>query len=156
MIPNSRKFYGRFIGQPISAQKLFVHLPSKTKKKLSAIQKREEIKAGEIISKIGSFPENIYVLNEGKAQIIWQNGLNRETNIRLIEKKEFIGLTHAISGLPNEMNIIALSLCSLDVFQTKDFLNFLKDEPQICFRLFEQLSLDIQSSYKVFSSIFFK
>lgn len=155
MISDSRKFYGRFIGQPISAQELFAHLPLTTRKKLLAIKKSEKVNTGETISKAGSFPENIYVLTEGKAEMTLQNELNQKKNTRLIEIEEFIGLTELISGSANEMDIVAISPCTLDVFKNRDFLNFLKDEPQVCFRLFEQLSLDIKSSYELFCSMFF-
>ena len=155
MILNNSKIYGRFIGQPIFAQELFANLPLTTRKKLLSIHQREKINEGEIICKSGSFPENIYVLIKGKAQMTLQNELNRKKNTRLIEKDEIIGLTQFISGSPNEMDVVALSPCSLDVFSTQDFLNFLKEEPQVCFRLFNELSLDIQSGYKIFSSMFF-
>ena len=155
MISDNRKIYGRFIEQPIYAEKLFADLPLETRKKLLAIQKSENIKEGETISKIGSFPEFIYVLTEGKAQISYNNELNHKNISRLIEKEEFIGLTQLISGLPNEITITALTPCSLNVFQTQDFLYFLKNEPQVCFSLFAQLSLDIESSYQIFSSMYF-
>lgn len=155
MISESRKIYGRFIEQPIYAEKLFADLPLETRKKLLAIQKSENIKEGETISKIGSFPINIYVLTDGKAEMTFRRDAKHKKVSRLIEKDEFIGLTQLISGLPNETNITALTPCSFNVYQTQDFLSFLKNEPQICFNLFAQLSLDIESGYKIFSSMYF-
>ena len=151
----SQKIYGRFIGESLFAANLFGDLPRTTREKIAAIKRRKAVKKGETISKIGSFPENIYVLTEGTAQMVVPNALNRQPCLRLIEKEEFINLTEAISGLPNEMSVISLSPCSLNAFRTQDFLRFLKDEPQVCFRLFKQLSLNIQSSCTIFSSMFF-
>ncbi|MEK7725105.1 MAG: cyclic nucleotide-binding domain-containing protein [Acidobacteriota bacterium] len=155
MILNTKKIYGRFIGQPIYAEDLFSNLSPTTRKKIALIQERKEIKEGEIISKIGSFPKNISVLIEGKAQISLRNELNKKNNSRFVEKGEIIGLTQFFSNSPNEMNIVALSPCFLDVIVAEDFLKFLKNEPLVCFRLLSQLSLDIQSSYQTFSSMFF-
>lgn len=155
MILDSKKFYGCFIGKPIFAKDLFSNLPLKTRKNLASIQQHEKINEGEIISKIGSFPENIYVLIKGKAQLALRNELNLKNITRLVERGEVIGLTQSLSGSPNEVNIVALSPCSVDVFSTPDFLNFLKNEPQVCFRLFNRLSLDVQSDYRIFSSMFF-
>lgn len=151
----SKNFYGHFIRQPIFAKDLFGNLPSVTEKKLASIKQREEINEGEIISKIGSFPENIYVIVKGKAQMILPNELNRKKKIRLIENEEIIGLTQSLSGSPCEMSVVALSPCSLDAFRAEDFLNFLKDEPQVCFRLAKRLSQNIEADYKTFASMIF-
>jgi CRP-like cAMP-binding protein len=155
MIPDGKKIYGSFIGQPIFARKLFADLPLSVRKRVSSIQKREKINKGEIISKFGNFPENIYVLREGKAQMTLENALNRKRYARLIEKEEFIGLTQFFSNTPNAMSIITLSPCYFNAFRSQDFLDFLKDEPQICFRLLKEMSLDIQSGYRTFSSMSF-
>lgn len=155
MIFESKKFYGRFIGQPISARNLFCNLPPATRKKIASLQERKKINEGEIICQPGNFPQNIYVLIDGKAKMTFRNGLNQKQNTRLIENGEIIGLTQSISGSPNELDIVALSPCSVDSYQTKDFLNFLKDDPQVCFRLANQMSLNIESDYKVFSSMLF-
>ena len=83
MILKSKKIHGRFIGQPISAQRLFSDLPIKTKKKLAFIRQSKEIQKRKTILEIGSFPQNFYVLRAGKAQIIIKNQLNQQMKLKL-------------------------------------------------------------------------
>lgn len=155
MILDSKKTYGRFIGQPIYAKDLFGNLPSATRKNLALIQERKKINGGETIMEIGSFPENIYVLQKGKTRMSFYNDLSKNIYFRLIEKNEIIGLTQSVSEAPSELSVKTITACLFDVFPTKDFFNFLKSEPQVCFRLVNQLSLDIESNYKTFSSMIF-
>ncbi|HRH42065.1 MAG TPA: cyclic nucleotide-binding domain-containing protein [Pyrinomonadaceae bacterium] len=152
MILKSKKIHGRFIGQPISAQRLFSDLPIKTKKKLAFIRQSKEIQKRKTILEIGSFPQNFYVLRAGKAQIIIKNQLNQQTLTRLVEIKEIVGLTQFLGNSPNETKVVTLSTCYFDVFPCHEFLNLLKEENELGFRLAGILSLDLQISYKSFES----
>lgn len=152
MILKSKKIHGRFIGQPISAQNLFCDLPIKTNKRLAFIRQSKEIQKRKTILEVGCFPQNFYVLRAGNAQIIIKNQLNQKTLTRLVETKEIIGLTQFLGNSPNETKVVTLSTCYFDVFPCQEFLNLLKDEPELCFRLAGILSLDLQFGYKSFAS----
>lgn len=156
MIFDNKKIYGRFIGQPIFASDLFGNLPKDIAEKLASIQIQKKTCKGEIITRIGDSPETINVLVEGEAQIkLKKNDLKTKQNIRQVEKGEVLGLTQFVSSTNSEIEVMVLSDCLWNVFQVDDFLKLLKDEPQLCYRLANQLSLDIQDGYRFFSSMSF-
>ncbi len=144
--------YGRFLGKPISADELFCDLPLKTKQSLASLKQTKKVLKGEIVTQIGSFSSFIYLLQNGKAQMSLKNNLGMKKNIRLVEKKEIIGLKHLFANAPGEMFLETLSPCDFEIIKQTDFIEFLKNEPQICFRLASLLSLNIQLSYETFSN----
>ncbi len=144
--------YGRFIGNPISADLLFCDLHPKTKKSLASIKKKKRISKGRIIAEIGSSADWIFVHHSGQMELTFNHSLNQKSKSRLVEKKEIIGLTQMISNSPCQMSLKTLTPCFFEAIQYKDFINFLQAEPQICFRLAGLLSADIQQSYRTFTS----
>lgn len=156
MIFDNKKIYGRFIGQPLFASELFGNLPKDIAEKLKSIQIQKKTCKGEILTQIGEFPKTINVLLEGEAQIeLKKNDLRTKHNIRRVEKGEILGLTQFVSSTDSEIEVRVLSDCLWNVFKVEDFLKLLKEEPQICYRLANQLSMDIQDGYRFFSSMSF-
>lgn len=144
--------YGCFIGKPISADELFGDLPPVTRKSLASLKQTKKILKGEIVTAIGSFSPFIYLLQNGKAQLTFNSDLGAQKNTRLVEKKEIIGLKQVFAGSPSEIRLETLSACHFEVIKQTEFIEFLKNEPQLCFRLTRLLSLDIQQNYSLFSS----
>ena len=150
MIFRNKQFYGRFIGQPISAQKLFCDLPAATKKRLNSICRQKNALEGEIITEDNEFSNKIFVLQSGQAEMRFKNNLNKKNTVRLVENNEIIGLTQFISDSPNQINIVTLTPCLWDFFPAQDFLQLLNADCQLCFRLSQIISSDIQKSYLSF------
>lgn len=156
MIFDNKKIYGRFIGQPIFAADLFGNLPEDIAEKLASIQTQKKTCKGEIIIRIDDSPETINVLLEGESQIRFKkNDLRTKHNTRRIEKGEIIGLTQFVANTNSEIEVTALSDCLWNTFRVEDFLKLLKEEPQLCYRLANQLSLDIQDGFRFFSAMKF-
>lgn len=152
MILKHNTIYGRFISKPISAELLFADITEKAEKSLASLRQGKNIPKGKIITEIGRDPKNIYILLRGQAQMAYNNGFNLKSNIRSVEKNEIIGLTQLIASTPEEISVVTLTPCVFEVIPAKELLQFLYEEPQICFRLASLLSSNIQHGYLAFTS----
>ena len=135
---------------PILADNLFSGLTAESLASLAKIKKTKKIRKGVIFS-VGQMPCCIYVLREGEAQIVLNDPENMPT-ARPVEPKEIIGLTEAVANMPYEIKVEAVTSCLCECIRREDFIRFLHSEPEVCFRLAEILSSNLQKSYKLFFS----
>jgi CRP/FNR family transcriptional regulator, polysaccharide utilization system transcription regulator len=147
---NQISIYGHFIKKPILADDLFSDLSIETRQTLTSLIQTKVIPKEETVIQIGSFPSFIYLLQKGRAEIIYKNELSRKDQRRIVEKKEIIGLRQLFIDEPCELSLKTLSSCQFEIIKNTEFIAFLKDEPSVCFRLFDLFGLDIQQSYEDF------
>jgi CRP-like cAMP-binding protein len=95
----------------------------------------------------GEMSRGIYVLVKGQAQLI-----SNDEGVRRLEPNEILGLTETIDHLPFEMSIVTITLCRFEFIEREDFFRFLRDEPEVCFRLAQMLALNLQKSYQLLRS----
>lgn len=155
MILDSHKFYGRFIGNPISAKFLFSDLTPETERKINALKSSKIVPTGKILGEYNDLNKKIFILQDGKSELTFYNDLTQRNYHREIEKKEIIGFTQIISNSPPDFKVLTLTLCQFDVFPGAEFLQLLENEPQLSYRLLKLLSSDIQTNYKTFTSMIF-
>ncbi len=60
--------------------------------------------------------------------------------MELAEPGEVLGLSATISGKPHEVTAETIDPCQVNFVKRDDFLRFLKDDVQACFKVAEQLS----------------
>jgi CRP-like cAMP-binding protein len=152
MIPNDRKIYGRFVGQPISAHDLLFDLPVKNKRRLRTLRREIEVCGGEAVSDRDDFPETIYILQSGKAELSFTNQLNDKVYRREIEKEEIIGLRRLILHAAGQKKVTALSRCQFVTFPAREFYEVLQHDAILGYRLLEILSLEITKNYRDFAA----
>ncbi len=91
-------------------------------------------------------PSSVLFLFEGSVKL----SLNSSTGGRLIigiaRPGELLGLTAAVSGLPNEMTAETQFPCNLASLQRHSFLDFLVRYPVACLNVARELSLDHRRS----------
>lgn len=139
---------------PLLADDLFRDLSQESLESLNKIKETKQFRKGFSFFSGGEMPRRIYLLREGKAQI-FLNDRSKDIQIeRLIEPNEIFGLIETIANPPYETNAETITLCTCECFEREDFISFLRNEPEVCFRLVKLLGLNLQKSYKLlFSSI---
>jgi hypothetical protein len=60
--------------------------------------------------------------------------------VKLAEPGEVLGLSATISGKPYEVTAETIDPCQVNFVKRDDFLHFLKDDVEACFKVAEQLS----------------
>jgi CRP-like cAMP-binding protein len=152
MISNDRKIYGRFVGQAISAHNLLFDLPVKNKRRLRRLRREIEVCGGQAVSDRDDFPETIYILQSGQAELSFTNQLNNKVFRREIEKEEIIGLRRLISRVAAQKKVTTLSRCQFVTFPAREFYELLRQDAILGYRVLEILSLEISKNYLDFAA----
>lgn len=138
---------------PILADNLFCGLTVKSLAFLAKIKKTKRIREGGKLFSAGEMPCAVYLLREGQAHLFVNDSRNTQS-ARPIELNEILGSTEVIANLPYGMTAETITSCLCECIRREDFIRFLYDEPDVCFRLLQTLSLNLQKSYQlVISSI---
>jgi len=137
---------------PLFADNLFCDLTPKSLKSLDTIKHTKRFQKGTSFFSRGDMPNFIFLLREGKAQLLSNNELKDINIVRSIEPNEIFGLTEMILNLPYETGAQTITPCICECIGREDFIRFLQDKPEVCFRLTRLLALNLQKSYR-FSSI---
>ena len=73
--------------------------------------------------------------------------------MKLAEPGEVLGLSATISGKPYEVTAETLDPCQVNFVKREDFLRFLKDDVEACFKVAEQLSEKYHNACKEAGSL---
>jgi len=124
----------------LRADRIFCDLPS------SALQTFENIKyataypQGAVLFVEGQIPRGIFVLCKGSVKLSINSPSGRTMIVKLAEPGEVLGLSATISGKPYEVTAETVDPCQVNFVKRDDFLRFLKDDVEACFKVAEQLS----------------
>jgi len=124
----------------LRAERIFCDLPA------SALQTFENIKyataypQGAVLFVEGQMPRGIFVLCKGTVKLSINSPNGRTMIVKLAEPGEVLGLSATISGKPYEVTAETIDPCQVNFVKRDDFLHFLKDDVEACFKVAEQLS----------------
>lgn len=103
----------------------------------------------------GQAPRGIYVLCRGRVKLSVVSADGKTLILRIAQAGEILGLSSCVLGKMHEMTAETLSPCQVNFVRREDFLRFLKDDPEACFRVAEQLSSEYQSACREIGSLGF-
>ncbi|HVE55890.1 MAG TPA: cyclic nucleotide-binding domain-containing protein [Pyrinomonadaceae bacterium] len=136
-----------FFGNAFLADDLFYGSSPETLDSLLAVKQTKQFAENELIFSSGQMPCCIYFLIKGEAQIIYN-----AVFVRPVKRAEILGLTEAITDLPYEITVKAVSPCRFECIGREDFIRFLQNEPGTCFRLLQMLGANLQKVYQLFAN----
>jgi CRP-like cAMP-binding protein len=140
-----------FFGNAFSADRLFCGLSPKPQQLLTAIKQKKRFKKEATVFASGELPRCIYFLLEGKAQMFTKIASPEKNLVRSIMPPEILGLTEAITNLPYETSLKTVTPCLFECIERGDFIRFLQNEPEACFRLLQMLGTNIHKIYQLFA-----
>ena len=124
----------------LRSERIFCNLP------VSALQTFEDIKfataypPGAVLFVEGQIPRGIFVICKGTVKLSINSPSGRTMIVKLAEAGEVLGLSASISGKPYEVTTETIDPCQVNFVKREDFLKFLKDDADVCFKVAEQLS----------------
>ena len=133
---------------PLFADDLFCDLTPKSLKSLDKIKQTKQFEKDVCFFSSGEIPRCFYILRKGKAQLL----LNDIHIVRLIEPNEILGLTVMIADMPCETDAETITPCICEFIKREDFIRFLRNEPEVSFRLVRMLGLHLQKNRQLFFS----
>jgi len=121
-------------------ERLFCYLPA------SALQGFENIKyataypKGAVLFVEGQAPRGIFVLCKGRVKLSICASDGKTLILKIAEPGEVLGLSATVSGKAYELTAESIDPCQVNFVKREDFLRFLKDHAEACFKVAEQLS----------------
>ncbi len=135
------------------ADRLFCDLPP------TALQTFENIKfataypQGAVLFVEGQLPRGIFVICKGSVKLSINSPNGRTMIVKLAEPGEVLGLSATVSGKPYEVTAETLGPCQVNFVKRDDFLRFLKEDVEACFKVAEQLGEKYHNACKEVRSL---
>jgi CRP/FNR family transcriptional regulator, cyclic AMP receptor protein len=124
----------------LRADRIFCDLPATALQTLESIKYVAAYPQGAVLFVEGQMPRGIFVLCKGTVKLSINSPGGRTMIVELAEPGEVLGLSATISGKPYEVTAETLDPCQVNFVKRDDFLRFLKEDVQACFKVAEQLS----------------
>jgi CRP/FNR family cyclic AMP-dependent transcriptional regulator len=124
----------------LRADRIFCNLPATALQNLEAIKFATAYPPGAVLFVEGQLPRGIFVLCKGSVKLSINSPSGRTMIVKLAEPGEVLGLSATISGKAYEVTAQTIDPCQVNFVKRDDFLRFLKDDVEVCFKVAEQLS----------------
>ena len=98
------------------------------------------IPKGAVLFVEGQAPRGIFVLCKGRVKLSICATDGKTLILKIAEPGEVLGLSATVSGKPYELTAETIDPCQVNFVKREDFLRFLKDNSDACFKVAEQLS----------------
>ena len=124
----------------LRTDRIFCDLPDTALQAFEAIKYATAYPQGAVLFVEGQLPRGIFVLCKGSVKLSINSPSGRTVIVKLAEPGEVLGLSATISGKPYEVTAETIDPCQVNFVKRDDFLRFLKDDVEACFKVAEQLS----------------
>ncbi len=124
----------------LRTDRIFCDLPDNALQAFEAIKYATAYPQGAVLFVEGQLPRGIFVLCKGSVKLSINSPSGRTVIVKLAEPGEVLGLSATISGKPYEVTAETIDPCQVNFVKRDDFLRFLKDDVEACFKVAEQLS----------------
>jgi CRP/FNR family transcriptional regulator, cyclic AMP receptor protein len=123
----------------LRADRIFCNLPAPALQAFENIKSATAYPPGAVLFVEGQLPRGIFVLCKGSAKLSINSPGGKTTIVKLAEPGEVLGLSATMSGKPYEVTAQTIDPCQVNFIKRDDFLKFLKDDVEVCFKVAEQL-----------------
>jgi CRP/FNR family cyclic AMP-dependent transcriptional regulator len=118
---------------------LFGELPPSILERISAYTKRRSVTKGSILFEKGEAGVGLIGVLAGSVKISVTSADGREVVLNIIREGEVFGEIALLDGHPRTADATAMSDCDLMVIERRDFVPFLRSQPDVMLKLMEVL-----------------
>ena len=122
---------------------LYEALSAEIREALGRLEEVNTVPAGTQLISQHVPPQHVVILNQGSVEISVPAG-GKSISVALAGNGKVFGLRSAVSGELPEINVICLERCIVMLLPKDEFLQILKQYPQIYFAIAKVLSADLQ------------
>jgi len=122
------------------AERIFCDLPTLALQALENIKYPTTYPKGAILFLEGQAPRGVFVLCKGRVKLSMSVSDGKTLILRIAEVGEVLGLSATVCGKPYELTAETIGPCQVNFVKRADFLRFLKDHVDACFKVAELLS----------------
>jgi len=124
----------------LRAERIFCDLPARALQTFESIKYATAYPQRAVLFVQGQLPCGVFVLCKGSVKLSINSPNGRTRIVKLAEPGEVLGLSATISGKPYNMTAETIDPCQVNFVKRDDFLRFLKDDVEACFKVAEELS----------------
>jgi CRP/FNR family cyclic AMP-dependent transcriptional regulator len=124
----------------LRTDRIFCNLPPNLLQAFEDIKYATSYPQGAVLFVEGQSPRGIFVLCKGSVKLSIKSPNGRTVIVKLAERGEVLGLSATISGKPYEVTAETTDCCQVNFVKRDDFLRFLKEDVEACFRVAKLLS----------------
>ena len=118
----------------------FRNLPPATLKAFEAIKYTSAYPPSAMLFVEGQAPRGVFVLCQGRVKLSLSSSDGKTLILKIAEPSEVLGLSATVSGKPYELTAETIDPCQVNFVKREDFLRFLREHSDVCFRVAQQLS----------------
>jgi CRP/FNR family transcriptional regulator len=137
----------------LRTDRIFCDLPDTALQAFENIKYATAYPQGAVLFVEGQIPRGIFVLCKGSVKLSINSPSGRTVIVKLAEPGEVLGLSATISGKPYEVTAETLDPCQVNFVKRDDFLRFLMNDVEACFKVAEQLSEKYHNACKEAGSL---
>ena len=137
----------------LRADRIFCDLPDNALRAFEKIKFASSYPQDAVLFVEGQMPRGIFVICKGSVKLSINSPGGRTMIVKLAEAGEVLGLSATISGKPYEVTAETIDPCQVTFVKREDFLLFLKDDVEACFKVAEQLGEKYHNACKEVRSL---
>lgn len=122
------------------ADHIFCDLPTPVLEAFDSIRFSTAYPKGAVLFVEGQAPRGIFVVCRGRVKLSICSADGKTLILKITTVGEVLGMSAALSGKPYELTAETLDSCHITFVKRNDFLRFLKENNEACFRVAERLS----------------
>jgi CRP/FNR family cyclic AMP-dependent transcriptional regulator len=111
--------------------------------KISRHHEMETFANGDIVFREGEQTRDMYVIHEGRVEIIKESG-GHEVQLAVLERGSFFGEMSLLEGLPRSATARAVGTAKLLVLRPGSLLLLIRRDPTFAFEMLQQMSSRIR------------
>lgn len=124
--------------------KIFNRLPDHTLEEISSFAKLSVYEAGQVIHAQGLSPQGFYIIYEGKAEVVLDNGSGEKVSLAVLGSGEYFGEMSLVTGELTSASIVAVKTCKILIISKEGFIKLLTFIPELSVDLVKTLSLRLK------------
>ncbi|HYL16989.1 MAG TPA: Crp/Fnr family transcriptional regulator [Terriglobales bacterium] len=124
----------------LRADRTFCDLSTAALQAFEGIKHAISYPEGAVLFIEGQTPRGIFVLCQGQVKLSFCARDGKTLILKIVEPGEVLGLSATLSGKPYELTAETIDPCQVSFVKRENFLRFLKENPDACFKVAEQLS----------------
>ncbi len=125
---------------------IFADLDQPTLEKIAGLGKTKSYEKDETILVEEDAGSALFVITKGKVKVARQSSDGREVILTILSESDFFGEMAILDGLNRSATVVATEDSELFIIQRQDFVNLLKEHPEISISLLQELTARLRAA----------
>lgn len=131
----------------MQSEGFFCHFSQDALQALESIKLTNTYPKGAVLFFEGQSPRGVFMLCRGRVKVSICSADGKMLILRIAEPGEMLGLSAVVSDLLYKATAETLEACQVNFIRKDDFLRFLREHPEACFRVAQHLSQNYHTAY---------